>query len=295
MVIFTLLAYKSSSIISVRSEVLPRQMPPITLVSQARKAKELRIKMAKETELREKALQEKAKELQAKKELQKIERKIASDKRETKLRVAHAHELLGRHYKKSIVKVGENVLDIRSFIHLKLEDELQGPTIKKIKSIERTLITQSKLYRFDPIFLMAVIETESSFDPNIVGSFGEIGLMQIRAETAQWIAKKYGIRWTNSRKLKDPSYNITIGAAYLDFLRGRFEFQSRLYIAAYNMGQTNVHRALDREIWPKEYPFRVMQHYIQDYALLSDTFHKTQPKARNERELLVGNLRPVSP
>lgn len=209
--------------------------------------------------------------------------------RDSKKRVAHAKELLGRHYKKSVVKVGENVLDIRSFVREQLDKLLVAKWKRKKRSIERVILTQSQLYSFDPLFVMAVIETESSFNPATTGPFGEIGLMQLKPDTAKWIAKKYGIRWKGVRSLTDPLVNISIGTAYLDYLRGRFDFQSRLYLAAYNMGAANVHRALEKQIWPKDYPLKVMQKYIISYTSLSATLHPAvSPHFRNA--LLVGSI-----
>jgi soluble lytic murein transglycosylase len=113
---------------------------------------------------------------------------------------------------------------------------------------------------------MAVIENESSFNPTIVGSHGEIGLMQITPVTASWISEKYGVTYKGKASLYDPSINIKIGAAYLSFLREKFNFHSKLYLAAYNMGVSNVHRALGRKVTPQEYSNRVMKRYISFYS-----------------------------
>jgi soluble lytic murein transglycosylase-like protein len=60
--------------------------------------------------------------------------------------------------------------------------------------------------------------------------------------------------------------NIRLGAAYLAQLRGEFNSHGRLYLAAYNMGSTNVQRALAKQIFPKEYPGRVMVRYMRFYS-----------------------------
>lgn len=186
-------------------------------------------------------------------------------KAQQKHRLHHAKQLLGKHYNRSIVSTGEQVDKINKMIYAMTKKSLPKKYKKRYKKIAQTIIDQSYKYKFDPIFLMAVIQSESSFRPDIIGGVGEIGLMQIRPTTAEWIAKKKGLRWKNKNQLKDPVENIKIGAAYFSYLRERFDDHARLYIAAYNMGGTNVKRALRKKIWPKTYPIHVMKNYVDFY------------------------------
>lgn len=184
-------------------------------------------------------------------------------------RVQHARELLGKYYDRSIVKTSERVLDVRQFVRKSAERGLPGKNRKQAAKVARTILQEAARYGFDPIFLMAVIENESSFNPAIVGSFGEIGLMQIKPATAGWIAKKVQIRYTGVSTLLDPVMNIKIGAAYMNFLRERFNAHSRLYIAAYNMGARNVDKSLNKRVWPREYASAVMTRYVRFYTELN--------------------------
>lgn len=192
----------------------------------------------------------------------------ASPNRET--RVSHARELLGRHYGGSVVREGEQLRHvdrhIRSWVKQALPRKWRGSAAR----ITGTLLEESRKHGFDPFFLMAVIRSESSFDPDQRGGAGEIGLMQILPETGKWMADKADIPWRGERTLRDPAQNIRIGAAYLAWLRGRFDSHARLYLAAYNMGQRNVTHALSRNVWPKDYPIRVMNNYVDFYAQLRE-------------------------
>jgi soluble lytic murein transglycosylase len=185
----------------------------------------------------------------------------------------HAKELLGKYYRKSVVRQGEKVPEMNSFIYEWTSRALETRWQKYSNSITKTIMVESKKYGFDPVFLMAVIQNESSFNPEIIGSFGEIGLMQITPETGKWMAHKYNIPWHGAKSLKDPVVNITLGSAYLSYLREKFDFRSQLYLAAYNMGSRNVQRALARQVWPKQYPSRVMQRYVGFYTKLSEETH----------------------
>jgi soluble lytic murein transglycosylase len=185
-------------------------------------------------------------------------------------RLSHAKELLGKHYTKSIVRASEGISNIDEFVLVWTTRALKPKFKFRAKQITKAILEESEKYGFDPVLLMAVIENESSFNPEVVGSIGEIGLMQLTPDTAKWIAEKYGLHWGGKTTLKDPVTNIRIGSAYLAYLREKFAFHSQLYLAAYNMGTSSVMRALGKQIWPKDYPTRVMQRYVKFYTRLSE-------------------------
>lgn len=189
---------------------------------------------------------------------------LSAQQREERLK--HARELLGKYYQKSTVKIGESIPKINSMVYHWTKERLPKSHKAQSSEVAQAIIDQSLKYGFDPIFLMSVIQGESSFRPNMIGGVGEIGLMQIRPETAEWIAKRSDIKWTGRSSLFNPVTNVKIGAAYLSYLRDRFDAHAQLYLAAYNMGQKNVANALEKKIWPKDYPQHVMKHYIEFYA-----------------------------
>ncbi len=189
---------------------------------------------------------------------------LSTQQREERLK--HARELLGKHYRKSTAKVGEKIPKINSMVYRWTRERLPNKFKDQRKRLAQAIIDESLKYGFDPIFLMSIIQGESSFRPDMVGGVGEIGLMQIRPETGKWIAKKMNLKWEGKNSLFDPATNVRIGAAFLSFLRDRFNSHAQLYLAAYNMGQSNVDSALEKDIWPKDYPQHVMKHYIEFYA-----------------------------
>ncbi len=185
-------------------------------------------------------------------------------------RLHHAKELMGKYYQRSIVKASEGVTRLDEVLEQWTGRALKGKWKTHATQVAHTILAESDKYGFDPIFLMAVIENESSFNPEVVGGHGEIGLMQLTPETAKWVAEMYDLPWKGVKSLKNPRTNIELGSAYLAYLREKFDFHSQLYLAAYNMGSTNVMRAMGRQIWPKEYPTRVMQRYVRYYSELND-------------------------
>ena len=131
--------------------------------------------------------------------------------------------------------------------------------------VTRAIINSSLRHGFDPLLLLAVIENESRFNPTVVGTHGEIGLMQLKPDTAEWISKKAHIRWKGADTLRDPVANIRIGAAYLSMLRSKFGFDKDLYLAAYNMGVKNLNRLLNGKGHPQIYPQKTIEHYSKIY------------------------------
>ena len=181
------------------------------------------------------------------------------------LRVEHARELLGPKYKRSVVAKFENSKDLEKNIHRIVDKRLPKAYKSRAYIIAKTIITEASANSLDPYFVMAVISGESSFNPLAVGPVGEIGLMQIRTTTGEWMAKMKKSPWRGESTLRDPVANIKLGVAYLGWLRSKFDGHGQLYLAAYNMGPTSVKNAVSRKVYPKDYPIHVMKRYLAFY------------------------------
>ena len=105
---------------------------------------------------------------------------------------------------------------------------------------EETILKYAEQYDLDPYFVAAIINTESSFDPESVSARGAIGLMQIMPETGQWIADKIGMEDFQESQLTDPEVNIQMGCWYLHFLWEMFDGNIENIAASYNAGQNRV-------------------------------------------------------
>lgn len=184
------------------------------------------------------------------------------------LRESHARELLGSQYKKSTAALKAQLANL----HFKLYQEVRRQLPKAHKSnafrTTQAILRESARYNFDPVFVAAVIKTESHYNPLALGSVGEIGLMQIRPETAEWLAKKYQIPWHGAQDLKDPAKNVRIGVAYMAYLRESFPRKAYRYIAAYNMGPGNVRKLIMQNVKPQEYSARIYRNYHETYQNL---------------------------
>ena len=184
-------------------------------------------------------------------------------------RISHAKELLGQSYRGSDAQKLEGEDTLNQMILEKVQTGLAPRWKSQAHSIASTVITESARYNFDPIFVLAVIKTESKFDPLVVGRHGEIGLMQIKPDTAEWIAKKNRLPWSGKKTLQNPGQNIRIGLAYMNYLRTKFQKTPMKYVSAYNMGPLNVKRLIAKNIKPAEYNERVMRNYQDLYSVIA--------------------------
>ena len=185
-------------------------------------------------------------------------------------RIQHAKELLGRNLKKNLVKKAGKVENLEPFI-LELTKKFLAKNQKKhAQAITKAIIAESRKYGFDPLFVMAVIQNESSFNANMVGEVGERGLMQVRPTTAKWIADLYHLKYKGEQTLFSPAVNIRMGVALMDKLRNQFDSHSRLYISAYNIGARKVRTMVDEDRAPREYVVAVMKRYLAIYQAFSE-------------------------
>jgi soluble lytic murein transglycosylase-like protein len=89
----------------------------------------------------------------------------------------------------------------------------------------------SRQFNVDPHLVKAIIKAESSFDPHAISESGAQGLMQLMPDTARDMRVKNPF---------DPEENILGGTKYLSLLLTRFKRNTRLAVAAYNVGPTTV-------------------------------------------------------
>jgi len=99
-----------------------------------------------------------------------------------------------------------------------------------------------RTYSEHPTWAKAVAKVESDFNPNVRGTAGEYGLMQIKEESARDVGF---IGYP--AQLFDPGVNIKYGSAYLDWM---FEmFGPEVGVQAYNVGPGAARRGTRNPIY----------------------------------------------
>lgn len=82
-------------------------------------------------------------------------------------------------------------------------------------------------------FILGIVRQESSFDPRAHSGAGARGMMQLMPATAQVVAGRLGLGYGD---LDDPTYNMTVGSAFLGQLVRQFDGSYVMAAAAYNAG-----------------------------------------------------------
>lgn len=135
---------------------------------------------------------------------------------------------------------------------LSLRDHLR-PYLKMI-------LETAEEYQIDPFWVLAVVWTESHFNPEAVSPVKAIGLMQVMPGTSHYLLKK--MNRPMSPKLAyhlaaDPSMNVKMGSFYLKFLLEKFEGNYIHATVSYNMGPYGVIRRLKNDL-----PVGVRNNYL---------------------------------
>lgn len=92
----------------------------------------------------------------------------------------------------------------------------------------------------DPYIALAVLETESRYQPNVVSSAGAVGLMQLLPQYHAWRMDKYGLT-----DLFDPYTNIICGIDLLnDLYAQKGSWEAALY--GYNASTAYVNGVLQK-------------------------------------------------
>jgi len=121
---------------------------------------------------------------------------------------------------------------------------------------------------------LAVIRQESAFRITAKSHAGARGLMQLMPATAKNVSNGLKLRYSKSRLVTSPKYNMTLGQAYLSELVGTFKGSYPLALAGYNAGPHRSKRWIkqhgdprDAEVdaidWVEMIPFDETRNYVQ--------------------------------
>jgi len=137
--------------------------------------------------------------------------------------------------------------------------------------------TLGELHHFDPVFILAVIEVESSFRIKVMSDQNAVGLMQVQLGTAQFVWENLGVPLTGyedfteedlnksgimaEEQLFDPFLNTAIGVAYFAWLREHYKHQNSPYfmLAAYNLGPAKLDGLLTQDDF---HPVETLKYFL---------------------------------
>jgi soluble lytic murein transglycosylase len=128
--------------------------------------------------------------------------------------------------------------------------------------------------RPEPALVLAIIRQESEFDPRARSRADARGLMQLLPRTARSTAQSEGMPFQVGWLMDDPSYNVTLGSAYLEDLLDDWGGSYVLTIASYNAGPGRARQWIDdwgdprrstADVvdWVELIPFSETRNYVQ--------------------------------
>jgi soluble lytic murein transglycosylase-like protein len=172
------------------------------------------------------------------------------------------------------------------------------PHLVEVKPYLASVRRWAREFELPESLILAVIHTESRFDPKARSGANAIGLMQLipdRAGVDAWAFITGEKRVPTEAELLDPDTNIRLGAAYLRMLKDRYwshvedpAVLRALVLASYNWGIGNVRRRLSTadELAPA-----ALQALIDRSAPkeTSGYLRKVQQRVRTYEEILVAS------
>jgi soluble lytic murein transglycosylase len=118
----------------------------------------------------------------------------------------------------------------------------------------------SRRYGYDPLFVVALAQVESTCRPTARSQRGAVGLIQVRPSVGRAVAEAAGLRWRGAHMLTKPLFNVHVGLRYLTQLEKRFG-DPYVAVAAYNMGPNRVAGMPRHRARATAYVQKVLSHY----------------------------------
>jgi soluble lytic murein transglycosylase len=125
---------------------------------------------------------------------------------------------------------------------------------------------------------------------------GAKGLMQLMPKTAQWVAKKIGLKGYHPARVSDLGTNLTLGTNYLKMVLTSLDNHPVLASAAYNAGPGRARRwraevPLEGAIYAETIPFNETRDYVKKVmsnAVYYSTLFEDKPQSLKSRLGMIG-------
>lgn len=109
------------------------------------------------------------------------------------------------------------------------------------RSLASAIVAESLRQNYDPLFVAAVIKSESAFNTYARSYVGAQGLMQIMPATARYVEDSNALP---RGSLSDPGHNLRLGVKYLKYLESMYNGNRVLTLMAYNWGPGHVEKTI---------------------------------------------------
>jgi soluble lytic murein transglycosylase len=124
--------------------------------------------------------------------------------------------------------------------------------------------------------VLGLVRQESRFISRAKSGVGATGLMQLMPATAQWVARKMGMKDYAWSRAHEPPMNAALGTFYLRQVLDELDGQPVLAAAAYNAGPGRARRwrdarPLEGAIYAESIPFNETRDYVK--KVMSNTVY----------------------
>lgn len=121
------------------------------------------------------------------------------------------------------------------------------------EDLQEFIFYLSQAYEMDFTFVMALIQQESGYKPDVISRTNDYGLMQINEINHPYLQEQLGIT-----DFTEPYGNVRAGMFILRKLFEKYETPDKV-LMAYNMGETGASRLWKQGIFESNYSKSVLQ------------------------------------
>ena len=121
------------------------------------------------------------------------------------------------------------------------------------EDLQEFIFYLSQAYEMDFTFVMALIQQESGYKPDVISRTNDYGLMQINEINHPYLQEQLGIT-----DFTEPYGNVRAGMFILRKLFEKYESPEKV-LMAYNMGETGASRLWEQGIFEINYSKSVLQ------------------------------------
>jgi soluble lytic murein transglycosylase-like protein len=161
-----------------------------------------------------------------------------------------------------------NELEERLQIFKAIDDFQIGFNRDEVGRLADVIFDESHKYGYDPMFVMAIILTESSFRKGQISNKGARGLMQVVPLVGEDVATRAGVDWTGNETLYEVESNIKMGTRHLFEQLLKFGDVKKALVS-YNVGETHLRRLMRHD---RPLPGRYLQTVEEKYRMLKETY-----------------------
>lgn len=101
--------------------------------------------------------------------------------------------------------------------------------------------------------ILAMIETESNFNPEIISSTNDYGLMQLNKINHEWLKEEY-----RATDMLNPYQNVFCGTKIISRFVKKYDGDFNKALMAYNMGDFGANRAWNNGITSTKYSEKIL-------------------------------------